>query len=184
MDQVKTNKKRIGKYVSLLLRHHPEKAGLTIDEHGWADVAELIEKVHPQYSLTEELLHELAYGPDKQRYEFSEDGKRVRALHGHSIKVDLGYEAVEPPAILYHGTAEKYRESIEKEGLSKKSRQYVHLSDSIQRAAEVGRRHGKLIIYSIDSAAMHKEGFDFFHSASGVWLTDAVPIKYMKEISL
>ncbi len=184
MDQIKTNKKRIGKYVSLLLRHHPEKVGLTIDEHGWADVAELIEKVQPQYSLTEELLHELAYGPDKQRYEFSEDGKRVRAVHGHSIKVDLGYGAIEPPEILYHGTAEKYRTSIEKEGLLKMNRQFVHLSDSVERAAEVGRRHGELIVYSIDAAAMHKEGFVFFHSASGVWLTDAVPIKYMKEIKI
>ena len=84
--------KRMGKYVSMLLRHHPEEAGVVLDEHGWTDVEDLIRKVSPRYELTEELLHEMAFGADKQRYEFSEDGKRVRAVHDHSVKVDLGYE--------------------------------------------------------------------------------------------
>lgn len=86
------NNKRMGKYVSMLLRHHPEEAGVILDEHGWTDVKDLIEKVNPRYPLTEEILHQLAFGPDKQRYEFSEDGRRIRAVHGHSVQVDLGYE--------------------------------------------------------------------------------------------
>lgn len=176
--------KRMGKYVSMLLRHHPEEAGIVLDEHGWTDIDVLIKKVNPRYPLTEELLHQLAYGSDKQRYEFSKDGRMVRAVHGHSVKVDLGYEAMEPTPVLYHGTAEKYCESIEKEGLIKKSRQFVHLSDSIDRAEEVGRRHGKLVLYSVDADGMYKDGYIFYHSASGVWLTDSVPVKYLSRFEL
>ena len=182
MRETDINLKRMGKYVSMLLRHHPEEAGVVLDEHGWTEVADLIEKVRPRYPLTEELLHKMAFGADKQRYEFSEDGKRVRAVHGHSVKVDLGYDKVEPPAILYHGTAEKYRESIEAQGLIKKERQFVHLSEHIEQAREVGRRHGKLVLYEINAGEMYRDGCDFYRSTSGVWLTDAVPFKYMKEI--
>ena len=174
--------KRMGKYVSMLLRHHPEEAGVILDEHGWTDVEDLIRKVSPKYPLTEELLHQMAYAPDKQRYEFSEDGKKIRAVHGHSVEVDLGYEETEPPAILYHGTAEKYRESIEMHGLIKKSRQYVHLSERIDQAEQVGRRHGKLVLYKVRAAEMYRDGMIFYRSVSGVWLTDTVPPEYLEEM--
>lgn len=173
------NNKRMGKYVSMLLRHHPEEAGVILDEHGWTDVKDLIEKVNPRYPLTEEILHQLAFGPDKQRYEFSEDGRRIRAVHGHSVKVDLGYEETHPPEILYHGTAEKYRESIEKSGLEKRNRQYVHLSENTEQAKAVGLRHGKLVLYSVKAGEMHDGGYVFYRSKSGVWLTDSVPVKYL-----
>ncbi len=176
------NHKRIGKYVSMLLRHHPEEAGVILDEHGWTDVADLVAKVQPRYHLTVELLHQLAYGPDKQRYEFTEDGKKVRAVHGHSVHVDLGYSEAEPPAVLYHGSAEKFRKGIEKEGLIKKSRLFVHLSEKVDTAIDVGSRHGDLILFEIDALRMYSDGCKFYRSLSGVWLTDAVPFKYMKEI--
>ncbi|MBE5848540.1 MAG: RNA 2'-phosphotransferase [Lachnospiraceae bacterium] len=174
--------KRMGKYVSMLLRHHPEEAGVILDEHGWADVNDLISRVSPRYPLTEELLHQIAYGPDKQRYEFSEDGKKVRAVHGHSVKVDLGYEETRPPRILYHGTAEKYRASIERVGLIKKNRQYVHLSENIEQAREVGKRHGKLVLYEVDAERMYNDGYKFYRSTSGVWLTDNVHTVYLERI--
>ena len=173
----------MGKYVSYLLRHHPEEAGVVLDEHGWTDVTDLVAKVQPKYPLTEELLHKMAVAPDKQRYEFSEDGKRIRAVHGHSVPVDLGYEEAEPPAVLYHGSAEKYRAGIAAEGLKKKDRLFVHLSERIDAAKEVGRRHGKLVLYQIDAQQMYRDGYKFCRSSSGVWLTDAVPLKYMEEIT-
>ena len=175
--------KRMGKYVSMLLRHHPEEAGVILDEHGWTDVDDLIQKVQPRYPLTDEILHQLAFGKDKQRYEFSEDGKRIRAVHGHSVEVDLGYEESRPPAVLYHGSATKYQESIEEKGLLKMERQFVHLSERIEQAEEVGRRHGKLVLYSIDADGMFNDGYKFYRSTSGVWLTDHVPVQYLKTIS-
>ncbi len=115
--------KRIGCYVSMILRHHPEEAGVILDDHGWTDVGDLIAKVSLRYPLTEESLHEIANSSDKQRYEFSSDGKRVRAVHGHSVDVDLEYVEEKPPNTLFHGTAEKYLKSIEEKGIIKKSRQ-------------------------------------------------------------
>lgn len=175
---------KVGKYVSMLLRHHPEEAGVVLDEHGWTDVGDLVEKVAPRYPLTEELLHQLAFGKDKQRYEFSEDGKMVRAVHGHSVQVDLGYESKEPPQFLYHGTAEKSREMIEKSGLQRMERQYVHLSEFVKQAVEVGRRHGKLVLYRIKAREMYEKGVIFFKSTSGVWLTESVPVEFLEEIQI
>ncbi len=174
---------KMGKYVSMLLRHHPEEAGIVLDEHGWADVEDLVRKVNVKYPLTEEILHQIAFGTDKQRYEFSENGKKVRAVHGHSIKVDLEYEEMQPPDILFHGTAEKYRQSIKENGLLKKQRQYVHLSENIEQAKAVGERHGKLVLLSVDAKRMWTDGYKFFRSTSKVWLTDTVPVEYIKELS-
>ncbi len=174
--------KRMGKYVSMLLRHHPEEAGVVLDEHGWTDVADLIQKVNPRYPLTEEILHELADAPDKKRYEFSDDGKRIRAVHGHSVQVDLGYTQAMPPAVLYHGTATRFQESIEEKGLLKQSRQFVHLSENVEQAKDVGRRHGNLLLYAVDAERMNRDGYAFFRSTSGVWLTDHVPAHYLRVI--
>ena len=173
------NNIKMGKYVSMLLRHHPEEAGVVLDEHGWTDVEDLIEKVQPRYPLTVELLQELAYGKDKQRYEFSDDGKRVRAVHGHSVDVDLGYEEMQPPSVLYHGSATRFSESISMKGLLKQNRQFVHLSENIEQAKSVGRRHGKLILYGVKAEEMYRDGYKFYRSTSGVWLTDHVPVQYL-----
>ena len=42
--------KETSKFISLILRHKPETIGITLDEHGWANVDELIAgvaKTHP-----------------------------------------------------------------------------------------------------------------------------------------
>ena len=171
---------KAGKYVSLLLRHRPEEAGVILDEHGWTDVEELIKKVSPKYEITEEMLHQMAFAPDKQRYEFSEDGKKIRALHGHSVKVDMEYEVLTPPEILYHGTATRFLDSIMEQGLKKMSRQFVHLSEFTEQAEAVGKRHGKLVILKVKSGEMYRDGIVFYKSVSGVWLTDSVPVKYLE----
>lgn len=174
---------KAGKYISMLLRHHPEEAGIILDKHGWTNVKDLIEKVSPKYQITEEMLHEMAFAPDKQRYEFSEDKKKIRAVHGHSIQVDLGYNKLEPPEYLYHGTAEKYIKSINENGILKQSRQFVHLSEFIEQAEKVGERHGKLVLLKINAKQMYDDGYIFYKSVSGVWLTDNVPNKYFEEIN-
>ena len=33
---------KISRFISLVLRHKPETIGITLDEHGWANVDELI----------------------------------------------------------------------------------------------------------------------------------------------
>lgn len=171
----------VSKYISLILRHKPQVIGITLDEHGWADVKELIEGISEKYPLTIEKLEEIVRTDNKQRYSFNEDKTLIRANQGHSIPVDVELPMVNPPEVLYHGTGEKYTDSIDKQGLISKSRLYVHLSDNIDTAVNVGKRHGKPVVYVIDTIAMTKDGYEFFLSVNGVWLTKAVPSKYLLE---
>ena len=121
---------------------------------------------------------------EKQRYSFNDDKTLIRANQGHSIPVDVELEKVEPPEILYHGTGEKFVASIDEQGLIPKSRLYVHLSDDEDTARKVGQRHGKPVIYTVKSGEMYRAGIVFYRSVNGVWLTKAVPVKYLERGAL
>ena len=170
----------ISRYIALLLRHHPEKAGLCLDEHGWVEVEALIQGVRRRYP--EFNLDEIVARDSKQRYAYNQDKTCIRANQGHSIPVDVELKQALPPTILYHGTGEKYVESIQKVGLIPKSRLYVHLSTDIQTAIQVGKRHGQPVVYQIDTQQMIHDGFIFYISANHIWLTKAVPVQYLKII--
>lgn len=173
---------RTSRYISMILRHHPEKAGVTLDQHGWADVDALIEGVSQTHPLTRELLEEIVRTDEKQRYSFSEDGTKIRANQGHSIPVDVELTRKEPPEYLFHGTGEKYVASIDQQGLLPKGRLYVHLSSDTEIAEKVGARHGKPVIYRVASGKMAREGFEFFLSANHVWLIRSVPAEYLEKM--
>ncbi len=167
------------RYMSLILRHKPEAIGIQLDDHGWANVDELIAGISKTYEFSMDVLEEIVRTDDKQRYSFNDDKTLIRANQGHSIPVDVELEKATPPKYLYHGTAEKFRESIEEQGLIPKSRLYVHLSSDIDTAIKVGSRHGKPVVYRILSGLMHDEGFDFYKSVNGVWLTKHIPVNYI-----
>ena len=176
--------KNISKFISLILRHKPEIIGISLDEHGWAKVSELIEGISKQYDFNMEMLEEIVSTDEKQRYSFNEDKTLIRANQGHSISVDVELEKIEPPEFLWHGTGEKYVSSIDKQGLISKTRLYVHLSSNKETAIKVGKRHGKPFLYKIKSKEMWQKGFVFFLSKNGVWLTKEVPVIYLiKESS-
>ena len=167
------------KFISLILRHQPEAIGITLDEHGWANVDELIAGISKTHPLDMATLEQIVAEDEKQRYSFNEDKTLIRANQGHSIPVDVELEEKEPPEILFHGTGEKYVSSINEQGLIPKSRLYVHLSSDEATALKVGQRHGKPYIYTVKSGEMHKDGYKFYRSVNGVWLTKAVPVKYL-----
>lgn len=171
---------KLSRYLSLILRHHPEAAGITLDEHGWADVSRLLAGMSAKQPVTMEILEEIVRTDDKQRYSFNEDKTLIRANQGHSIPVDVELKQEIPPEILYHGTGEKYAASIEKQGLLPKSRLYVHLSGDIETAVKVGKRHGNPVVYAVRSGEMHDDGIPFFRSVNGVWLTKSVPVRYLQ----
>ncbi|WP_026491865.1 RNA 2'-phosphotransferase [Butyrivibrio sp. XPD2002] len=177
------NKINISKYISLILRHKPEEIGITLDEHGWANVSELIKGISKSHEFNMDMLEDIVATDNKQRYSFNEDHTLIRANQGHSIPVDVELEEVIPPEILYHGTGEKYVASIDQQGLIPKSRLYVHLSGDKETAVKVGQRHGKSVIYIVKSGEMNRDGIAFYRSVNGVWLTQAVPAKYLKKMS-
>ena len=174
--------KDTSKFISLILRHKPEAIGITLDEHGWANVEELLAGMNRAGTdIDVELLQKIVAEDEKRRYSFNEDMTLIRANQGHSIPVDVELEEVAPPDILYHGTGEKYVDSIDAQGLIPKSRLYVHLSGDKDTAVKVGQRHGKPVVYVVESGIMYKEGFKFFRSVNGVWLTKEVPVRYMQK---
>ncbi len=175
------NLTKTSKYLSLILRHHPEAAGIALDEHGWADVEELIAGIRRTQPFDREMLEEIVRTDRKQRYAFSEDRTRIRANQGHSIPVDVELPVTEPPEILWHGTGQKYTESIDREGLLPKGRLYVHLSGDYETAVTVGSRHGKPVVYRVESRRMTEDGWVFRRAVNGVWLTEHVPAKYLKK---
>lgn len=170
--------KETSKFISLILRHKPETIGITLDEHGWANVDELIAGIAKTHPIDMAILEQIVAEDEKQRYSFNEDKTLIRANQGHSIPVDVELEEKQPPEILYHGTGEKYVSSINEQGLIPKSRLYVHLSGDEETARKVGQRHGKPVIYKVKSGEMYNDGYKFFRSVNGVWLTKSVPVKY------
>ncbi len=170
---------KTSKFISLILRHKPETIGITLDEHGWAVVEDLINGVKKTHHLDMETLERIVAEDEKQRYSFNEDHTLIRANQGHSILVDVELPEVVPPDVLYHGTGLKYKDSIDAQGLIPKSRLYVHLSGDVETAIKVGRRHGKPVIYTVNAAAMHADGYTFYRSVNGVWLTKRVPREYL-----
>ena len=174
----KNNIIKTSKFLSLILRHKPQTIGLKLDAHGWVDIDEIIEK-SKVIKLTKEIIDEIVAQNNKQR--FIIEGNKIRANQGHSIDVDLEFKAVTPPETLYHGTATRFLESIMQTGLNKQKRQHVHLSKEIETAIAVGKRHGKVVILEVNAEKMFEDGYEFYLSENGVWLTDVVPTDYIKE---
>ncbi|WP_264791997.1 RNA 2'-phosphotransferase [Aureispira anguillae] len=177
---MKTNYKKISKFLSLVLRHKPEVLGLVLDEQGWVKTQDLLEKMAQNgRTLSLEVLEEVVANNDKKRFAFNADHSQIRASQGHSIAINLGYQAMKPPKVLFHGTALRFLASIRKSGLLKKNRHHVHLSQDMDTATTVGKRHGAVVVLEVKALEMHQAGFEFFISDNGVWLTEQVPTEYL-----
>lgn len=177
--------KKQSKYLSFILRHHPEELGLSLDSEGWANVAELLEKT----AWTMEMLETIVDTDNKQRYSFNEDKTMIRANYGHSNReVNITMHEVTANeleslgGVLYHGTATRFMDSINSEGLKKMQRNYVHLSKDLDTAVNVGKRHGKVVVIKIKALEMLKDGNKIYRSENGVYLTDYVGTRYFGEI--
>ncbi|MEV5317602.1 RNA 2'-phosphotransferase [Streptomyces sp. NPDC052687] len=177
MDERRTVK--VSKYLSKHLRHQPERIGLELDKGGWVEIDTLIAAAaaHGFRFSRAELEHVVATN-DKQR--FAVEGTRIRASQGHSVEVDLGLPAVAPPPYLYHGTVASALDAIRGEGLRAMSRHDVHLCADRETATRVGARRGRPVVLAVDAGAMHRDGHEFRVSANGVWLTRAVPPRYLR----
>lgn len=177
-----SSNKKMSRFLCVVLRHDPSAAGITVNEHGWANVDELIKALSIRKEFTRADLEEIVATDDKGRYSFSEDGQYIRANHGHTIDVDLELAPSDPPEYLLHGTGDRHVKAIDQKGLLKMSRQYVHLTTNKEMAISVGARHGQPVLYRIHSGAMACDGYIFRESASHIWLTDHVPIGYLEKL--
>jgi putative RNA 2'-phosphotransferase len=176
------NQKKISKFLSYVLRHNPSAIDLKLDNQGWASIEQLLQQLeHHKRPISHNELLEVVKNNNKQRFKINETGLYIRANQGHSIPIDLGLEPMVPPMLLYHGTAQKNKQSILEFGLQKRNRHQVHLSSQYSTALQVGSRHGKPLIFAVDTQAMQEAGHLFYQSDNGVWLTEHVPSQYLKE---
>jgi putative RNA 2'-phosphotransferase len=169
------------KFIAYVLRHAPESVGLRLDAEGWADIDALVAGAAAggRDLARADVVHAVDSGT-KKRYELSADGRRIRALQGHSTQqVSRGFEALAPPALLFHGTATRFLDAIRAHGLLPGARQHVHLSADEATAVQVGRRHGKAHVLVVDAGRMHAMGHAFHCAENGVWLTAAVPPEFL-----
>ena len=168
------------KFLSYVLRHHPEAIGLELADDGGVEVDALLAALaNHGRPVDRATLERLVETSDKQRFAFSPDRKWIRANQGHSVQIDLGLSPVSPPKVLFHGTAERFLPSIRAQGLVKGERHHVHLSASQQTARAVGSRRGRAVVLEIDAGGMESAGYQFFRSENGVWLTLQVPAPFI-----
>jgi putative RNA 2'-phosphotransferase len=177
----------MSKFLTLLLRHHPEYLDLTMDEHGWVAVNELLEQINRD-RINKLYLSQLRYvvkTDNKQRFEIKKENgvEYIRAQYGHSIRVDLQHEEIEPPEILYHGTATKYLDKIKEFGILHRGRQFVHLTEDKKVAAATGSRHGTPVVLQVSAKKMYDNSIVFYKAPNGIWLTKYVEKEYVKEDS-
>ncbi|HVK09468.1 MAG TPA: RNA 2'-phosphotransferase [Gemmataceae bacterium] len=171
---------RVSKFLSKHLRHDPEAIGLTLDAGGWTAVDALLDGCRRAgLTITHEDLIEVVRTNSKQRFAFDETGTRIRANQGHSVEIDLQLQPAEPPAVLFHGTADRFLTAILSDGLKKMDRHHVHLSADEATAVTVGTRHGRAVVLTVDAAGMARAGHLFYVSENGVWLTDQVPRPFL-----
>lgn len=174
--------KNTSRFLSLVLRHKPDNIGIKLDKNGWVLVETLLEQLDKHnYPTTLEELDTIVETNDKKRFAFNDDKSMIRASQGHSVEVDLKLKNKRPPIKLYHGTVDRFLKSILKDGLKKMNRHAVHLSADIGTASNVGSRRGDAVILEIQSARMFIDGYKFQESANGVWLTNEVPVKYIRQ---
>lgn len=179
-----SNLEKLSREISYALRHAPWEYELEMDEEGWVSIEQLLDALHRKNEwnyVTQEHLQQMIDASEKKRHEIV--GGRIRALYGHSIPMKIAKIKSMPPEILYHGTARRFMESIKESGLSPQSRQYVHLSQDIETARNVGQRHDdKPCILVIDALKAWNDGIAFYYGNEKVWLADSVPSVYIKEL--
>ncbi|RBY88786.1 RNA 2'-phosphotransferase [Blastococcus sp. TF02A-26] len=170
---------RLSKRLSYVLRHRPDSVGLALDDAGWVDVDPLLAAL----GMTRAELDDVVTRNDKRRFAFDGTGTRIRASQGHSVPVELGLPAVDPPPVLFHGTPVRNLAAIRAEGLRPGNRHAVHLSPDEATARAVGARRGRPVVLAVDAAGMAAAGAVFTRSANGVWLVDAVPPRFLTVVS-
>ncbi|MFA9466858.1 MAG: RNA 2'-phosphotransferase [Velocimicrobium sp.] len=177
------NYNELSKEVSYALRHAPWEYELEMDGEGWVSISQLIDalrSVSKWENININDLHQMIVMSEKKRHEIVLD--KIRAFYGHSLPIKIYKEEQKPPQILYHGTTRRFEKSIFESGLLPQARQYVHLSQEVDTAIQVGKRRDEHpVILLIDAEKAYEQGAKFYYGNEKVWLADYIPAKYIRK---
>ncbi|MBC7228025.1 MAG: RNA 2'-phosphotransferase [Thermoflexales bacterium] len=176
---------KLSKFLSLILRHQPERFGLKLDEEGWASLPEVLEILRglPNFRWATRAdvmeLVERGSGDGKRRFEVA--GERIRARYGHTVSLSADLPPCTPPPRLYHGTSPHALKRIRQEGLRPMRRQYVHLSADRETAMRVGARHTPHpVILTVRAAEAAEAGILFHQADESIYLAKAIPPEFLE----
>ncbi|MCS7119463.1 MAG: RNA 2'-phosphotransferase [Archaeoglobaceae archaeon] len=173
---------RLGKFVSGVLRHFPQKFDLEIDENGWVNFESLVKVVEKKYRWASRwILKALVYSDVKKRYELRDD--KIRARYGHSIDVKLSDMPEATEDSLYYSTSEEEASRLLEIGIKPVNQSYVHLSTNFEKSIEVAAlRSKKPIILEIDAKKSREDGIKILKANDFIALAKEVPAKYIKKV--
>ena len=162
-------KKRLSKFLSLILRHKPQVGPITLDDRGFCAIDELLTATNKKLPFAVErkdiiALTEPPSTPNEKR-RFELEGNFVRAGHGHSVEIK-GYRQCKPIGPLFHATPTKAVSSIQESGLKAMRRERVHLSYDKAITVEAARRQSKQVtLVEVNIEAALAAGVEFYESA-------------------
>lgn len=173
---------KLGRFVSGVLRHFPDRFGLNMDENGWVDFESLVRVVRRKFKWANRwLVKALVYSDSKGRYELK-DGK-IRARYGHSVNVELKDYPIAEEDVLYYGTSEEEAQRLLELGIKPVNQTYVHLSTTIEKSVEVARlRTDEPIILEIDAKRAREDGIRIVKANDFIALAKEIPPEYIRRV--
>ncbi len=174
----------LGRIMAGVLRHFPEKLGVSMDGHGWVDISEFVEAVGGSRSgfqwLRDHHIEAIALTDPKGRYQV--DGGMIRATYGHTIDIKLDDLPLAELDEFFYPVTEEEIDIILEGGLNPIDRKNVHLSGSIEKAIEAGKVRTEIpLILRIDGKQAREDGIKIYHAGKDVYITERIDAKYISK---
>jgi putative RNA 2'-phosphotransferase len=176
---------RIGRMMALILRHQPERFGLTMDGRGWVDLDGFVNAIldaRQNYArwLRKQHIVALVETDEKGRYQI--DGGMIRATYAHSVNVNLDDLPEAQVDHLYFPVSEEELDLVLESGLRPSDRNKIHLSATPEKAYSAGRVHiADPLLLEVDVKKASDAGNFIFRAGKSVYITDAVEPEHLAK---
>lgn len=172
---------RLGRFISGALRHFPDDLGLAMNQHGWVDVDFLCDAMKVRYRwANKEKLFSMIESDEKGRYQVH--GKKIRAIYGHSVDIDLDYPDNTLPELYYGASREEVDILLEK-GIKPIKQRYVHLSTSPGKAMQVANIHSdNPVLIAINAEEAQRDGIVMLDATEHIVLSEEIPPEYLSLV--
>jgi putative RNA 2'-phosphotransferase len=176
----------LGRVMTGVLRHFPEKYGLAVDTHGWIPLPKLVEAIgrqHRGYAHWLRIHHLIAIAESdpKGRYEVKDD--QIRATYAHTVDVELDLPTDQIPDQLFFPVTPEEAALVLEVGLKPSDRKMVHLSRTSEDARSAGQvRTPAPVILVIETVPARAAGHVIMRAGKTVFLVPQVPSEFLRRL--